>query len=142
MALIRKPLNQMNKKELVAYVLTIEFLYFNIKDELEPLKHLIPHMEELNQTHRETIHLFHQTYEQEKYEQQLISPVYATEEPTIDMDRLQEKINQLDISKRTREVLQSVNEYGNQEQAAEALGISQSAVAQHISKARQQAKNL
>ena len=106
------------------------------------IRHLIPHLESINKTHRETIHLFHQTYEQEKQEEQLISPVYSTEAPSIDMDKLQKKINQLDISKRTREVLQSVNDCGNQEKAAKALGISQSAVAQHISKAKQQANNL
>ena len=142
MTLIRKPIRQMTKKELIAYTLTLEYLYFTMKDELEPLQHLVPHLESINKTHRETIHLFHQTYEQEKQEEQLISPVYATEAPSIDMDRLQKKIDQLDISKRTREVLQSVNDCGNQEKAAKALGISQSAVAQHISKAKQQANNL
>jgi len=140
--IIRKPISKMTKKELVAYVLTIEHLYFTMKDELEPLQHLIPHLEKIAQTHRETIALFHQTYEQEKYEQQLVSPVYATEEPIIDFEKLQELIDRLDITKRTREVLQKVNDTGSQRQAALELGISQSAVAQHIGRAKEKARYL
>jgi DNA-directed RNA polymerase specialized sigma subunit len=143
--LIRKPILKMSKKELIAYCLTIEHLYFTLKDETQGLEGIINHVEKWNDHHRETIQLFHDKYNQEQIDDEndsLISLVYDVQEPTFDIPTIQDQVNSLKVSARTREVLQALHENNNNQTiVAEKLGITQSAVAHHVRKAKEKANN-
>mgnify|MGYP003135530952 CR=1 FL=1 len=140
--LIRKQFNKMTKKELIAYTLTIEYLYFNLKDELEPLAKLVPHLEKWKNHHLDTIKEYHKRYEQERVEEELVSPIYATEKPSFNIEWIQQTLDTLELSDRTREVLQVLSSCKTQQEASDILGISQAAISKHISKAKVQYQKL
>lgn len=140
--LIRKQLNKMTKKELMAYALTIEHLYFNLKDELEPLAKLVPHLEKWKNHHLDTIQEYHKRYEQERIDEQVISPVYATENPSFNIEWIQQTLDSLELSDRTREVLQVLSTCKTQQEASDKLGISQAAISKHITKAKAEYQRL
>ena len=134
--LIRKQFNKMTKKELIAYTLTIEYLYFNLKDEIEPLAKLVPHLEKWKNHHLDTIKEYHKRYEQERVEEELVSPIYATEKPSFNIEWIQQTLDTLELSDRTREVLQVLSSCKTQQEASDILGISQAAISKHITKAK------
>ena len=68
--------------------------------------------------------------------------IYEREEPVIDMFAIQSMLDSMNLTKRTREVLQVVNDLGSQEKASEHLGISQQAVSKHITIAKKEAERL
>ena len=140
--LIRKQLNKMTKKELIAYTLTLEYLHFTLKDEIEPLAKLVPHLEKWKNHHLDTIQEYHKRYEQEKIEEELISPVYATEKPSLNIEWIQEALDTLELSDRTREVLQVLSSCNTQQEASDILGISQAAISKHITKAKAEYQRL
>ena len=140
--LIRKQFNKMTKKELIAYTLTIEYLYFNLKDEIEPLAKLVPHLEKWKNHHLDTIKEYHKRYEQERVEEELVSPIYATEKPSFNIEWIQQTLDTLELSDRTREVLQVLSSCKTQQEASDILGISQAAISKHISKAKVQYQKL
>ena len=134
--LIRKQLNKMTKKELIAYTLTLEYLHFTLKDEIEPLAKLVPHLEKWKNHHLDTIKEYHKRYEQERVEEELVSPVYATEKPSFNIEWIQQTLDTLELSDRTREVLQVLSSCNTQQEASDILGISQAAISKHITKAK------
>lgn len=140
--LIRKQLNKMTKKELIAYTLTLEYLHFTLKDEIEPLAKLVPHLEKWKNHHLDTIKEYHKRYEQERVEEELVSPVYATEKPSFNIEWIQQTLDTLELSDRTREVLQVLSSCNTQQEASDILGISQAAISKHISKAKVQYQKL
>jgi len=135
-------LKSMSKKQLIAYSHLLEYQNSQLKDELEPLTILVPHIEKWKNHHLDTIQEYHKMYEQERLEEQLISPVYKTEQSTLKLEMIQANLNKMNLSNRTREVLQVVSTCKTQQEASEILGISQAAISKHISKARQEANRL
>ncbi|MDG2265581.1 MAG: hypothetical protein P8L91_01225 [Candidatus Marinimicrobia bacterium] len=120
MMMIRKPIKQMTKKELVAYALTIEYLYFNLKDELEPLAHILPYVEKWKDHHAHTIKMYHDKFESEEADVPLEKLIYDKEPPKLKpLEELQQMIDNLDLTDNDRHILQVLMDCGvNQTVAA------------------------
>ena len=140
--LIRKPIKSMTKKELIAYAITIEYLYFNLKDDLEPLAKILPYVEKWKDHHAETIKMYHDKYETEDTNESLEKLIYDREKPKLKpLEELQQMIDNLDLTDNDRHILQVLmNSGNNQTVAAEKLNVSQPYISSVIAKARRKAK--
>lgn len=135
-------LSKLDKEKLILIAIANVQLYQDLKDEHEALQAVNAHTEKWKNHHLDTIDIYHEYQKDKESGSQHISIIYEREEPVIDMFAIQSMLDSMNLTKRTREVLQVVNDLGSQEKASEHLGISQQAVSKHITIAKKEAERL